>query len=82
MKKIENVKKNFNYKKLVDEEKIRNSELGNKSRLSDISKNILMRCKYIRNKSEFNDSQLKSRDGKLMQTNGLSVSDFSKKYNF
>lgn len=49
--------------------------------MHEISKNVLTRCKYNRKKSEFNDRNLRAGEGKLMITSGLTVNDFTRKYN-
>jgi hypothetical protein len=52
-----------------------------KNQIFDISKNALIKCNYIKKKSEFNKKNIKARDGKLSFTSGLTIDDFSKKYN-
>lgn len=46
-----------------------------------ISKSVLKRCNFLHNKSDFNNKCLKSGQGKLMMTSGLTINDFAKKYN-
>jgi len=73
----------LNIKYIVDEEKINiNNQVIQKSQINEISKNVLTRCNYLNKKSEFNDKNLKAKDGKLMITSGLTVYEFNKKYNF
>jgi len=49
--------------------------------LDIVSRKILVKCNYISDKSEFNNKKLISGNGKLMITSGLSVNDFTKKFN-
>ena len=74
---------NHNYYINEDDEII---QIDNKSYLKkdlkNISKHILKKCHFISRK--YNDSSenyLQEGKGKLMITNGLSIKDFSKKYN-
>ena len=67
---------------LDDEEKITiNNETFTKSQLDEISKNVLLNCNYLGKKSDFNNKFLKAGSGKLMMTSGMTLNDFSKKYN-
>ncbi len=63
---------------LVEEEK---AKIINKVQIHDISRNILIKCNYINKKSNFNNKTTKAGDGKLMITSGLTVNDFTNKYN-
>jgi hypothetical protein len=49
--------------------------------LDEISKNVLLNCNYLGKKSDFNNKFLKAGNGKLMMTSGMTLNDFSKKYN-
>lgn len=72
----------FIFNILDDEEKITiDNETYLKSQLDLISKKILKKCNFINSKSEFNNKNLKAGNGKLMITSGLTVNEFSKKYN-
>jgi hypothetical protein len=63
------------------EEKIRiDGRDYKKDDLENIAKKVLRKCNFFHGKSQNNQAVLKSQSGKLMQTNGLSISDFSKKY--
>jgi hypothetical protein len=62
----------------VEEEK---TKIINKGQIHDISRNVLIKCNYIQKKSDFNSKFVKAGDGKLMITSGLTVNDFTSKYN-
>jgi hypothetical protein len=53
----------------------------NRNDIGGISKLVLANCNYFHKKNKNNNSTLKSRNGKLMHTNGLSVYEFINKYN-
>ncbi len=67
---------------LDDEEKIViDNETYLKSQVDLISRKILRKCNYINSKSDFNNKNLKAGMGKLMITSGLTINDFSRKFN-
>lgn len=47
-----------------------------------ITKLMLNKCNYLRNKSKFNEKFLIEGNGKLASTGGLTISEFNKKYKF
>ena len=54
-----------------------------KSDLENLSKAIMNKCKFTRKKYRMSDSDFsKSGNGKLMFTNGLTLSQFKKKFHF
>ena len=52
-----------------------------KNDMKTITDVIFQKCNYYNKKSEMNDSSLVKNSGKLMFTSGLSINDFSNKYN-
>jgi len=52
-----------------------------KSQVDLISKKVLRKCNFTNSKSDFNNKTLKAGNGKLMITSGLTINDFSKKFN-
>jgi len=46
-----------------------------------ISKHVLKKCNYFHEKNKNNNHSTKAREGKTMITNGMTVSDFYKRYN-
>ena len=65
-----------------DEDKIKIGDVElNRDDICGISKLVLANCNYFHKKNKNNNSVLKSRNGKLMHTNGLSVNEFMTKYN-
>lgn len=73
---------NFNYKLFYFPEKVllidnHNHSLGNQ--ISVIANKILNKCNITKEKNENNNKKLKSGEGKLMITNGLSIKEFEKK---
>lgn len=54
----------------------------NKNETDKIATKILYKCNYFHKKSKNNDVIHKSRKGKLMCTNGMTVRDFEKEYGF
>lgn len=67
---------------LDDEERITiDNETYLKSQVDLISKKILKKCNFTNTKSDFNNKSLKAGTGKLMITSGLTVNDFTKKFN-
>jgi len=51
-----------------------------KGRIDLLSKHILKSCNIVQPKNKNNNSRIKKGDGKSMITNGLTISDFTKKY--
>jgi len=47
-----------------------------------IANKILFKCKISNEKNENNNKRLKSRQGKLMITNGMSIDEFEKKIGY
>ena len=52
-----------------------------KNDMKKITDEIFKKCNYLNSKSEFNEGSLVKHKGKLMFTSGLTVDDFSSKYN-
>ena len=88
-----NLKKQFSMKKLNTETEdvtsfdernkiILGNEVFNKDQINLISKKALLKCNYFMDKNKNNNMSLKSGEGKLMNTNGMSINDFEKKYKF
>jgi len=70
------------FKNLDDEERIFiDNESFLKSQINLISKKILKKCNFLQNKSDFNNKEIKSGQGKLMITSGMTINDFTKKFN-
>lgn len=82
-KKNENSNDNYRYSINENEYKSRNihNVLVNDENIHNTAKLILDECKVHSIKSKFNNSFLKSKNGKTMITKGLSVDQFLKKYN-
>ena len=71
----------FTAKKAEDDKiKIGNKEF-NREDITSISKIILTKCHYFHKKNKNNNTSLMSGNGKLMQTNGLTINEFLNKYN-
>ena len=71
-------------KKLIDEN---NVLIGNEifykgTQFNIIANKVLNLCNVYQKKNRHNDTNLKKGNGKMMFTQGLSVNDFEKKYNF
>lgn len=49
--------------------------------LHNITMKVLNNCNIWKSKNKNNNKMLKSGEGKLMMTNGVSISEFAKKYN-
>jgi hypothetical protein len=65
----------------IDDDKISiENETYNKHQLNLIAAKILNVCNVNSTKNKNNNTQLRIGDGKLMMTNGMSVSDFQRKY--
>ena len=52
-----------------------------KNDMKNITHKIFKKCNYLNSKSEFNEGSLVKNNGKLMFTSGLTVNDFSLKFN-
>ena len=74
--------KYYHKRKLVDENSvlIDGEILFKDSQFDIIASKVLNICHVNRKKSQYNNSNLKKKKGKLMITKGLSVDDFEKKY--
>ena len=74
--------KYYHKRKLVDENSvlIDGEILFKDSQFDIIASKVLNICNVNRKKSQYNNSNLKKKKGKLMITKGLSVDDFEKKY--
>ena len=59
---------------LIDGEKIP------RNKIAAIAKKVLNRCNYLAKKSPINDSNLKTGNGKLAVTSGLTINEFVNKY--
>jgi hypothetical protein len=65
----------------VDEEKVTIAgETYLKSQIDVISKKVLQKCNFTRDKSKCNNVQLKCGAGKLASTAGMTINEFSRKY--
>ena len=51
------------------------------NKMDTITKKMLTKCGFLRQKSASNNTSLKKGNGKLMVTSGLTVKEFTKKYN-
>jgi hypothetical protein len=68
--------------KKQDEDKIKiNGEEFSKAQINVISKKVLENCHYLHKKNKNNMTYLKSGNGKLSQTSGMTLNDFISKYN-
>jgi len=63
----------------LDEEKIIIDPF-NTNHLNEIAFKVLNKCNISKTKNKNNNGMLKAREGKLMMTNGISISEFQKKY--
>lgn len=72
--------RNPNLRKTTDDKVFIDNHEYPKTNLNDISKKVLERCKFTHCKSKNANTSLKVGDGKLMITNGMTVSEFSKNY--
>jgi hypothetical protein len=64
-----------------DDDKIKiGKETYFRSQVDVISKNVLKRCNYLKEKNPNSRGVLKAGTGKLMITNGMSLNDFTKKF--
>lgn len=69
--------------KFVEEERekiIIGNEVIDRGRIDLLSKHMLKSCNYFHSKNKNNNHNIKKGEGKSMITNGLTVSDFNKKY--
>lgn len=80
-----NESSNDNYRYSINENENKSRDihnfLVNNENIHNTAKLILDECKVHSIKSKFNNSSLKSKNGKTMITKGLSVEQFLKKYN-
>jgi hypothetical protein len=51
------------------------------NQIYNASYKVLHSCNIWKNKNKNNNTMLKSGEGKLMMTNGISISEFTKKHN-
>ncbi len=58
------------------------SNFVEKERIDLISKHVLKTCNYFHPKNKNNNNSIKRGEGKLMITNGMTLSNFNKKYHF
>ena len=82
-RKNENSNDNYRYSVNESDNKRRDfyNILVNDENIHSTAKLILDECKVHSRKSKFNNSSLKSKNGKTMITKGLSIDQFLKKYN-
>jgi len=52
----------------------------NISQINEIANKILNKCNISKSKNRNNNTFLKAKEGKLMMTNGISISEFQRKY--
>lgn len=52
----------------------------NNSHINSIANKILTKCNVSKMKNKNNNKKLKAGEGKLMMTNGISISEFLRKY--
>ena len=57
-----------------------NLPTGGSDQMNNMSYKVLHSCNIWKNKNKNNNTMLKSGDGKLMMTNGISITEFTKKY--
>lgn len=78
----DNHKKGANNIKGDDYDKIMiDNEVISINKIDTITKKMLIKCGFLRQKSASNNTSLKKGNGKLMVTSGLTVKEFTKKYN-
>lgn len=53
----------------------------NRNQIGPIAQKILNKCNYNHIKSKNNNTALRTGNGKLMMTNGLTIADFERRYN-
>ena len=63
-----------------DFEKNEENAENNAHKLNEVAKKILEECNVYTNKSKFNNSFLKAKEGKLMITKGMTIKQFVDKY--
>ena len=63
-----------------DFEKNEDNVEKNTQKLNEVAKKILEECNVYTNKSKFNNSILKAKEGKLMITKGMTIKQFEDKY--
>jgi hypothetical protein len=65
----------------MDEERLFIDNLPyNVSQINAIAYKVLNKCNISKSKNKNNNGMLKAGEGKLMMTNGISISEFLKKY--
>ena len=67
---------------MINREFEKNDDAGENHahKLNEVAKKILEECNVYSNKSKFNDSFLKAKEGKLMITKGMTIKQFEDKY--
>jgi len=66
--------------KLDDEKLLIDNQPFNLSQINTIAYKVLNKCNIAKSKNKNNNGMLKAGEGKLMMTNGISISEFIKKY--
>ena len=66
--------------KAESEKVVIGNETFNRNEVDKITKHVLKNCNYFKNKSIYNNNNLKNGNGKLMFTNGMTLNEFSTKY--
>jgi hypothetical protein len=69
-------------KKKDDERIVIGEDTFLKSDVNLITKKVLQKCNYFHNKNKNNNKNLKTGEGKLAITGGMSVAEFNSKYKF
>ena len=65
---------------LDDDKVVIDNQPFNITNINDIAFKVLNKCNISKSKNRNNNKMLKAREGKLMMTNGISISEFQKKY--
>ena len=67
---------------IINREFEKNDDTGehHTQKLNEVAKKVLEECNVYSNKSKFNDSYLKAKEGKLMITKGMTIKQFEDKY--
>ena len=73
---------NNSERNMLNREFEKNEDPGenNAQKLNEVAKKILEECNVYSNKSKFNNSALKAKEGKLMITKGMTIKQFEDKY--
>ena len=73
---------NISDRNMINREFEKNDDNGENhtQKLNEVAKKILEECNVYSNKSKFNDSILKAKEGKLMITKGMTIKQFEDKY--